>query len=724
MNCSGLLRMSRWLGCAFWVLCGLLPTGVYAQDELGQAAAAALPPGFALQTVTGGLHLPTDMALLPSGDILALEKGRGDREAGVGQVRLVRQGVLRPEPVMALSANVYLDSGLLALALDPDFADNHAFYIWYGTGKDSPGWTGESVNRLSRFIFDPLTGTADPRGETIILDGVTWSDMHNGGGLSFDDAGNLLITTGDAAASLHPQENLAPKLTSLNGKALRIRPRAEGGYTVPAGNPFVNRSDARPEIYAFGLRNPFRAVWRAADQRWYALDVGLDAWEEINVIRPGANYGWPLREGPCPIGVRDPDCEPAGSQYTDPMLAYPLAPGVGGAVTALAFYEGNGFPAEYRGKLFYADLNSRWIAVTSVPPENPRGGELFATEVGMLVDMEATASGLYLLDIASGRISLLYYSSADNRPPVAQLAAAPLVGSAPLEVHFSAAGSQDADDLGLTYHWDFGDGSQPVTTALPTVSHLYQADGNYQATLAVRDLRGAESETLALAITVYSGEFPAIAQENLVEPGRSLYQGGDRIRFRAQRQAGSADLDATLPYFWDVELHHNQHVHPVLSQVAGDEVLLEIPVESHGEDANLWYRIYLTMQTASGQQVRIHQDLHPQVVAVQAATWPGAAPVYVNQVQRASGEPFQAVVGQRYLLEAPATLLYAEGVGEFAYWVVAEGWPLQAAEAPVILSERQATVTIGPAPKSYVAFYRYLGPAHRTWLPRIETGQP
>src|SRR5690606_27037976 len=107
--------------------------------------------------------------------------------------------------------NVYLDSGLLALALDPNFADNHAFYLWYSTGKDSPGWTGTSVNRLSRFVFDPVTGTADPHSETIILDGVTWSDMHNGGGLSFDDAGNLLITTGDAATSTHPQVNLAPK---------------------------------------------------------------------------------------------------------------------------------------------------------------------------------------------------------------------------------------------------------------------------------------------------------------------------------------------------------------------------------------------------------------------------------------------------------------------------------------------------------------------------------
>jgi glucose/arabinose dehydrogenase len=224
----------------------------------------------------------------------------------------------------------------VGIILDPQFETNHYFYLWYSTGAEALGWTGTTTNRLSRFVFDPASGTAPLSSETIILDGVEWAEIHNGGGLIFDDAGNLLIATGDAGTTnVTPELNLAQKLDSLNGKVLRIRPRSEGGYDVPLDNPFVgNSTGIRPEIYASGFRNPFRMTRRASDHQIYVADVGQETWEEVNRLTPGANYGWPYREGMCAIYERGPNCTPNPGQFADPLLVYIHPVEVGAGLTA------------------------------------------------------------------------------------------------------------------------------------------------------------------------------------------------------------------------------------------------------------------------------------------------------------------------------------------------------------------------------------------------------
>jgi glucose/arabinose dehydrogenase len=681
--------------------------------------AASLPPNFIARTVVSGLTLPTDMAILPSGDFFVTEKGVGSAEFSSAQLRLVRQGVLQPQPVLTLSVNSLEDSGLLSVVLDPKFDSNHYFYLWYSTGESALNWAGKSYNRLSRFVFDPVSGTAALASETIILDQVTWSAIHNGGGLAFDDDGTLLITTGDAGSSPNfPKTHLAQSLKSLNGKVLRIRPRAEGGYDVPVDNPFVGSTDGtRTEIYAYGLRNPFRISHRAKNHQFYLADVGQDTWEEVDLLTPGANYGWPYREGKCAIYEREPNCTPNPGQYTDPLLVYVHPNGSGAGITAMAFYEGTIWPAQYRDRLFFADFNSAWIGTFNLnTPE--QGFTKFATDMTALVDMEATAEGIYGVSIYDQSIKFIYYDEEDNHPPTATWQTTDTIGKAPLTVQFTAS-AQDADNDDLTYAWDFGDGAK-MTTPQPTASHVYTQDGNYLATLQVVDEDDARSEILSQLIQVYSGEIATIVPENLVEPGRILYHGGDSIRFSAARMEGTTGLDPAAPYAWTILLHHNEHAHVLVAQYVSNDVTLDVPTHTHALGAPLWYEVQLSMRTVSGQVLQIIYALQPETTTIQLQSWPGQTVLRLNQQQKFSTDYTTVIVGQEYTLEAPENLIYNSHIGVFKNWVVADSWPeANIAGGTEIIAERVYTLIASAEPKSYIAFYVYTGIANLNFLPSV-----
>lgn len=647
---------------------------------------------------------------------------------------LVRQGVLQERPVLEISTSSQVDSGLAGIVLDPNFVENGYFYLWHATGEDSPGWSGKPVNRLTRYTYDLDKRTVNPASAVIILDDVPWNPIHNGGGLMFDDQGNLLISTGDSAGSLDPARNNAQNYASLGGKVLRIRPLPQGGYTVPVDNPYVGMDDYRPEIYAAGFRNPFRLVRRPSDGAIFVVDVGLDTWEEINLLERGANYGWPAREGPCPLATKDEACTPAPAEYTDPVLAYPL-PEVGGSVTTFAFYEGTAFPALYRNKIFFTDFNNRELFtadLTATDPSMPGAPfELFATDTGMYVAMEATPSGIYMLDLTAGAIVYLFYDGAGNQPPVPQMTVEPIIGSAPLSVTFSSEGTFDPDDLGIFYRWDFGDGSPPLQTSETVVQHLYTQDGNYMVTLQAFDRRGGASQILGQEVTVYSGALPSIVFDNQQGPGQSRFRGGDEIVFRVERSGGTTGLDPDEPYTWDLDLHHNDHTHPVVSAFVSDSLMLTVPLESHALDTNIWYEARLTMKTADGITVRAAEEVYPDLVNIQLTSWPGPIGVKINQLRQPPNAVIPVIIGQTYELEAPESIVYDYGVGVFDYWLVTDSWGVPPAfagsTAPAfpadaeILSSRVATVTPGSASKSYVAFYRYVEPATRQYLPLLPT---
>ncbi|HUF39910.1 MAG TPA: PQQ-dependent sugar dehydrogenase [Anaerolineales bacterium] len=685
-----LIPFSAVLAAAFALLIGF------------RTARAIQPPGFSYEPVASGLNLPIDAEFMPDGGILVAEKGAGAGIDGQSAIRLIRDGEVQEVPVLLLSTYTFGDSGILGLVLDPGFAGNGYFYAWYGTGRDALGWSGVTVYRLSRFTFDPLTETADPASERILIDGVPAGDYHNGGGLVFDDDGLLYIATGDANVPERSQD-----LTAWNGKILRILP-TETGYIVPGGNPFVGDPNIPDEIFAYGLRNPFRIAVRGANGQVYAADVGEIKWEEVNLVSAGANFGWPVREGPCPIGQVTP-CEPAPPGYVDPVLYYRhTSPAIGAAVSAVAFYEGTIFPEPYRGNLFFADINQGFIArsdLTGLPVIDGEF-EIFDPAAGFLVDAAYRQGALYFVDIVAGKIMRLAYTG-DSPQPYAVLAADPRLGPAPLVVSFSAAGSTIVPGTTPTYHWDFGDGSAPGLTSTPSTAHTYPADGNYLATLMITDNTGGGSNTAEVGITVYSGELPAIELTNLTDPERTLYHGGDEIEYRAVRST-TADLDPDTPFTWKIDLMHNQHFHPIISGHSVVSGTLQIDSSDHGGSVNLWYRFTLTMLTDTGIAVEIFEEIFPKIVTHTVTTTPlepGVTRVSIGNVPHYVPHDFLTIAGTEIHIAAPAVILFEDGVYDFG------SWSPQPGSEPFILFVSPEVETV------LNASYDFIGPVLKVWMP-------
>jgi glucose/arabinose dehydrogenase len=204
----------------------------------------------------------------------------------------------------AESADVFLDirsqvsvkhneEGLLALAFHPRYAQNGLFFVYYSTTE--PRQT--VLSRFSVAADDPRR--ADPGSEKIILRvDQPWGN-HNGSTVAFGPDGYLYMSLGDGGAANDPK-NAGQDLSTLLGKILRIdvdRQAGDGTYAIPPDNPFVDRAAARPEIWAYGLRNPWRMSFDRETGDLWAGDVGQVRWEEIDIITKGGNYGWRIREG-------------------------------------------------------------------------------------------------------------------------------------------------------------------------------------------------------------------------------------------------------------------------------------------------------------------------------------------------------------------------------------------------------------------------------------------
>lgn len=682
---------------------GTQPTGA----QPAAVHAPSLPAGFTLTTFLSGLHYPTDMLFLPNGDMFIAEKGSFDAQGQpFANILLVRSGVIQATPVARLAVSAERDSGLFGLVLDPAFATNGWFYVWHATSPSSPGAPLEPVNRVARLTFNPATGIADPASYRVVLDDVGWSRYHNGGGLHFLPDGTLLVSTGDANES-----ERAAQYGSLNGKLLRIRPTAAGSpaYTIPADNPFVGIGGVRPELYALGLRNPWRIVSRQSGADPVVADVGLNMWEEIDGVQHGADYGWPEREGPCPARL-PPPCATAPARYTQPVAWYQhMGAEAGGAVTGLAYYEGTAYPADYHGVLFFSDYDQELLGV--VKPGALGNIAFFASGTGRVVDLESFRNALYLLDVVNGTVKRLDYSPTQNVAPTAVLSTSVQMGPPPLTVQLSAAASSDPDDPTLRYFWNLGDGSPPPADTTQTLTHTFAA-GTWTVILKVRDTRGAYSAPVEQTITAYAGELPTIGLTLRDAGARSLYHGGDIVEFSAARST-TADLDPITPWSWSVELHHNNHVHPELIDLPGATGSYDILRDNHGGETDVHLRFVLTMHTSTGQPVSVYRDLFPEITSFGVDMQP-SAPGWVwvdgTQVRTPAGVP--AIVGTTFGLQPEPELVVGREVVSFAGWQsgsLAAGAPLTSTHV----------ITASLPPQTHTMLYNVVREAQLSSLPVV-----
>ena len=303
----------------------------------------------------------TELAVEPAFPALSLSRMVGMTYPPDGSDRLYV--VLQPGRIVFFpndrevdSAELFLDirdrvndrgeeEGLLGLAFDPQYADNGHLYVYYSA-------SGPRRSVVSRFSVS-ADGRADPGSERVLLEVAQPFSNHNGGQIAFGPDGYLYIALGDGGSRGDPQGN-GQDLGTLLGSILRIDVStvdSTGAYAVPADNPFVGHSGARPEIWAYGLRNPWRFSFDRATGELWTADVGQNRFEEVDIIRPGLNYGWNIMEGEeC---FARSDCDRTGLEI--PVAEYGREDGC--SVTGGYVYRGSSLPSLY-GAYVYGDYCS------------------------------------------------------------------------------------------------------------------------------------------------------------------------------------------------------------------------------------------------------------------------------------------------------------------------------------------------------------------------------
>lgn len=336
---------------------------------------------YRVTTVVDGLQHPWSIAFLPGGDMLVTERP--------GRLRIVRNGQLLPNPVDGVPAvRAGGQGGLLDVVPHPDFASNRLLYLSYSKANadDSQGTT--AVVR-GRFENDRLTNVEE------IIETQVWSQGrgHHGSRLVFDGNGYLFISLGDRQVApggdldAHP----AQLLTDHFGTILRLHDDGR----VPTDNPFVGRSDALPEIWSYGHRNGQGMAMDPATGDLWMNEHGPQGGDEMNLVVPGRNYGWPV----VGYGVNYRSGSAIHSATHQEGMEQPhhvWVPSIG--ISGLMIYTGDAFP-EWRGSIFHGGLAGEQLARLTMDGQRVVNEETLVQRMGRIRDVRQGPDGLIYLAI-------------------------------------------------------------------------------------------------------------------------------------------------------------------------------------------------------------------------------------------------------------------------------------------------------------------------------------
>lgn len=627
---------------------GNSPLGRQISAEIGQflqqcQESASLPDDLERVALVTGLTEPTDFAFLrDETDTDALHRIFITEKSGAIKVYNPHDGsvtTLTSLPTVTADG----ERGLVGVEVDPDFwaagaEGYHTVYVAY-TAADN-------YDQLSKLKLDPTTFAVTD--ETVLLKSTELgNNFHHGGELQFDPAGEYLYwAVGDNTESTNAQD-----LTNIHGKILRLDRNGD----APQDNPFYSTPGAVKQIYAIGLRNPFRFTF-APTGALLVGDVGEADWEELNVVTAGANYGWPEVEGEC-----------TGCEYVNPIYAYrhSAPPANAGSITSVLVYTGTTLPEHYRNKVFIADYSVGWIKELTFDDEFSSliSERTLDNRAGTTVKLDQGPDGnIYQLNIYPGQLSVIR-PSGGNRAPTAVITASSTSGAGDsLEVQFSAADSSDPENDRLQYQWNFGNG-RTSTDANPSMVFTNTGDDFTAYTVTLRVSDGDKTSTATQRIVV--GSTPPTASIRDTLPLK--YNAGDTITF----EADGSDVDETLPssaYKWTVVFHHADHVHPFRDNIIGTTGSVTIP-RTRDQLGNTFYRVTLTVTDSSGLSTTTYRDVHPNTIRLAVtASDPDATFTIDGVPYRGSYVEEEAVVGVERVVNAPSPQPDSDGQLVFRSW--------------------------------------------------------
>ncbi len=542
------------------------------------------PARFEKEIIVPACSDPMQLEVLADGRVFFIERN--------GSLKLVEPGTKRVVTLGQRAVQVTGEIGMLGLALDREFVKTQALFLFFSPLEKV------GTLRLSRFVLKD--GKLDLSSEQMLFD-YTHEDpklQHQGGGLFMAANGDLILGTGDnsttqAAIQLddrpgmvtHDAQRTSANSMDLRGKILRIHPTSDGGYTIPAGNLFPAGKGGRAEIFAMGVRNPFRQFVDARTGFIYwgdvgqniepGISVGPNGYDEVNQARAAGNFGWPYFTGANEAyrhfdfatkktgelydvkaprndsrnntGARElPLPQPAFIWYPSTgSKEFPMLGSGGRSAMVGPLYRVDEavksdlkLPGQLDHSLFVFDWMRNWIMavkleaderIASIEPFLPTWRLRKPIELKLAPDhtLYLIESGDKWSENTDSQISRLIYRRG-NRPPVALATSSNAAGKLPLKVRFDGSGSSDKDGDALTYEWKFGLGGALGSAQGATPEFVFTLPGLHPVTLTVTDAHGVSSTT---SLEIRAGN--AAPTLSFAQPANgSFYEPGQRIAYQ------------------------------------------------------------------------------------------------------------------------------------------------------------------------------------------------